>query len=145
LVSSNGRDYTRRVSDLAAAVAKLTGRTLVLDGEVAIYDKQLRSRFEWLRERDTDTAASAPLFMVFDRSITRLPCSDQAAATYCRAWRMSSPAANCHFAVAAARARWSGGVELAGRLPVRGLRRQRRREQYLRGMSFAPGSRHGGR
>jgi hypothetical protein len=67
----------------------------VLDGEVAIYDQQLWSRFEWRLERDADTAASAPLFRVVDRSITGLPCSDQAAATYCRAWRMSAPAANC--------------------------------------------------
>ena len=40
--------------------------TLVLDGEVAMYDQQLRSRFEWLREPDSDAVASPPLFMVFD-------------------------------------------------------------------------------
>jgi hypothetical protein len=27
--------------------AQLSARSLVLDGEVAIYDQQLRSRFEW--------------------------------------------------------------------------------------------------
>ena len=43
-------DHTRRFPDLAAAVASLPGRTLVLDGEVAIFDRQLRSRFD-LRER----------------------------------------------------------------------------------------------
>ena len=59
LISRNGRDHTRRFPDLATAVAKLTGRTLVLDGEVAIYDQQLRSRFEWLREPDPD-AVSRP-------------------------------------------------------------------------------------
>ena len=48
LVSRNGRD-TRRFADLAAAVAKLSARTLVLNGEVAIFDQQLRSRFDWLR------------------------------------------------------------------------------------------------
>jgi ATP-dependent DNA ligase len=37
---------------LAAAVAKLSAHTLVLEGEVAIYDLELRSRFEWLREPD---------------------------------------------------------------------------------------------
>jgi hypothetical protein len=46
LVSRNGRDHTRRFADLAAAVAKLSARTFVLDGEVAIYDQQLRSRFD---------------------------------------------------------------------------------------------------
>jgi hypothetical protein len=30
----------------------------VLDGEIAIYDQQLRSRFEWLRELDPDAVAS---------------------------------------------------------------------------------------
>ena len=49
---------TRRFAEVAAAVAKPSARSLVLDGEVAIYDQQLRSRFEWLRE-DADTAASA--------------------------------------------------------------------------------------
>ena len=43
-VSRNGCDHTRRFADLAAAVPKLSARTLVLDGEVAIYDQQLRSR-----------------------------------------------------------------------------------------------------
>ena len=41
LVSRNGRDHTRRFPDLAAAIAKLSARTLVLDGEVVIYDQQV--------------------------------------------------------------------------------------------------------
>jgi bifunctional non-homologous end joining protein LigD len=66
LVSRHGRDHTRRFADLAAAVGKLSAHSLVLDGEVAIYDEQLRSRFEWLREPDQDAVASPPLFMAFD-------------------------------------------------------------------------------
>jgi len=66
LVSRNGRDHTRGFADLAAAVAKLSARTLVLDGEVAIFDEQLRSRFDWLREPDSGAVASPPLFMAFD-------------------------------------------------------------------------------
>jgi len=38
----------------------------VLDGEVAIYDEKLRSRFDWLREPDADAIATPPMFMVFD-------------------------------------------------------------------------------
>jgi bifunctional non-homologous end joining protein LigD len=38
----------------------------VLDGEVAIFDAQLVSRFEWLRSRPTDEVATPPLFMAFD-------------------------------------------------------------------------------
>jgi hypothetical protein len=37
----------------------------MLDGEVAIYNHQLRSRFEWLREPDPDAVASPPLYIVF--------------------------------------------------------------------------------
>ena len=35
LVSRNGRDHTRRFAGVAAAVAALPARSLVLDGEVA--------------------------------------------------------------------------------------------------------------
>ena len=66
LVSRNGRDHTRRFAAIAAAIAKLSARSLVLDGEVAIYDEQLRSRFDWLREPDPDAIATPPMFMVFD-------------------------------------------------------------------------------
>ena len=45
LISRNGRDHTRRFRDIAAAVAKLSARTLVLDGEVAIFDQKFRSPF----------------------------------------------------------------------------------------------------
>src|SRR5262245_49773442 len=83
LVSRNGRDHTRRFADLAAAVAKLSARTLVLDGEVAIDDKQLRSRFDWLLEPDSDTVATPPLLMAFDllycdrRDLTARPLRDR--------------------------------------------------------------------
>jgi bifunctional non-homologous end joining protein LigD len=85
LVSRNGCDHTRRFADLAAAIAKLSSRSLVLDGEVAIYDQQFRSRFEWLREPDPDTVATPPLFMVFDllyherRDLTGRPLRDRLA------------------------------------------------------------------
>jgi ATP-dependent DNA ligase len=66
LVSRHGRDHTRRFRDIAAAVAKLSARSLVIDGEVAIYDQQLRSRFDWLREPDPDAIATPPMFIAFD-------------------------------------------------------------------------------
>jgi ATP-dependent DNA ligase len=52
--------------DIAAAISKLSARTLVLDGEVAIYDQQLRSRFDWLREPDPAAVATPPFYMAFD-------------------------------------------------------------------------------
>lgn len=66
LISRNGVDHTHRFSGVARAVAKLSARTLVLDGEIAIYDEQLRSRFDWLREPDPDAVASPPVLMAFD-------------------------------------------------------------------------------
>src|SRR5262249_2802996 len=66
LLSRNGRDHTRRFRDIAAAVAKLSARTLVLDGEVAIFDQKFRSRFDWLREPNPDAVATPPMFIAFD-------------------------------------------------------------------------------
>jgi bifunctional non-homologous end joining protein LigD len=65
-VSRHGRDHTKRFVDVARAMTKLSARTLVLDGEVAIYDQKLRSRVEWLREPDPDAVASPPRYMAFD-------------------------------------------------------------------------------
>ena len=85
LVSRNGVDHTRRFRHLAAAIAKLSARSLVLDGEIAIYDDQLRSRFEWLREPDPDAVATPPLLMAFDvmyhdrRDLTGRPLRDRRA------------------------------------------------------------------
>jgi ATP dependent DNA ligase domain len=85
LVSRNGRDHTRRFADLAAAIAKLSARSLVLDGEIAIYDKQLRFRFKWLRELDPGALATPPLFMAFEllyqenRDLTARPLRDRRA------------------------------------------------------------------
>jgi len=85
LVSRNGRDLTRRFAGVAAAIAKLSARSLVLDGEVAIFDERLRSRFEWLREPDPAAVATPPMLMVFDllyrdgRDLTRRPLRDRRA------------------------------------------------------------------
>ena len=66
LVSRSGRNHTRHFAGIAAAVAALSARSLVLDGEVAIYDEQLRSRFDWLREADAGAVATPPVLMAFD-------------------------------------------------------------------------------
>jgi bifunctional non-homologous end joining protein LigD len=66
LISRNGRDLTRRFPELAAAVDKLEAPTLALDGEIAVFDRQLVSHFEWLRGRPKDEPATPPLLMAFD-------------------------------------------------------------------------------
>jgi hypothetical protein len=49
-----------------AAIAALPPSTLILDGEVCIFDHQLISRFEWLRHGKPPGEATPPIFMVFD-------------------------------------------------------------------------------
>jgi len=49
LLSRNRVDHARRFREIAAAVASLAMPMLVLDGEIAVFDQQLRSRFELLR------------------------------------------------------------------------------------------------
>jgi len=66
LVSRAGRDHTRRFATVVAAIARLAPDTLILDGEVCIFDQELISRFEWLRERPKDDTATPPIFMAFD-------------------------------------------------------------------------------
>ena len=66
LVSRYGRDHTRRFAGIAAAVAKLSARSIVLDGEVAIFDEKLRSRLDWLHEPDPAAVATPPMLTDFD-------------------------------------------------------------------------------
>jgi bifunctional non-homologous end joining protein LigD len=85
LISRHGVDHTNRFSDSAAAISNLSARTLVIDGEVTIYDEHLRSRFDWLREPDPGAIATPPLYMVFDllqrdgRYLTARPLRDRRA------------------------------------------------------------------
>jgi bifunctional non-homologous end joining protein LigD len=44
LSSRHGVDHTARFAELAAAVAQLPGRRLLLDGEVCVFDTQFVSR-----------------------------------------------------------------------------------------------------
>lgn len=46
LMSRRGIDHTARFQDVAKAVAALPGASLVLDGEVAVFDERLVSRFD---------------------------------------------------------------------------------------------------
>lgn len=66
LISRTGVDYARRFPELAQALAALPAQAFILDGEVAVYDQALISRFEWLRGRPKDVLASAPVYMAFD-------------------------------------------------------------------------------
>src|SRR5581483_4932500 len=66
LVSRNAVDHTYRFPELTAAVAKLPTDCAVLDGEVAVYDEKLVSRFHLLGDRDTGIVCTPPVFIAFD-------------------------------------------------------------------------------
>ena len=44
----------------------LKPKTFTLDGEVAVFDQGLISRFEWLRGRPKDEPATLPVYIAFD-------------------------------------------------------------------------------
>jgi ATP-dependent DNA ligase len=58
VLSRVGKDHRRRFAELAAAIRALPPATLILDGEMAIYDRQLVSRFEWVRHDAPDGLAT---------------------------------------------------------------------------------------
>jgi len=66
LIGRRGVGHRGRFPDLAAAIAALPATSLILDGEVAIFDDQLVSRFHLLWERAPDVPSTPPLFMAFD-------------------------------------------------------------------------------
>jgi bifunctional non-homologous end joining protein LigD len=81
LFSRSNVDHARRFREIAAAVAAMSFTTLVLDGEVASFDEQLRSRFDWLRHHPTNDVATPPIYIAFDalyrdgEDLTALPLS----------------------------------------------------------------------
>jgi ATP dependent DNA ligase domain len=139
LVSRNGRDHTRRFRDIAAAISKLSARSLVLDGEVAIYDQQLRSRFDWLREPDPNAVASPPLSIVFDL-LYQDPATrwDGGSVTAARPAGGRRGRQRPGLPGAPAGAGRPGGMEAGGRARVPGLRRQGRGEPVRKRVDEPP-------
>jgi bifunctional non-homologous end joining protein LigD len=83
LVSRNGVDHTARFRDIATMILRMPSPTLVLDGEVAVYDQKLVSRFDMLADPDDGLVITPPLLMVFDllhargRDLRERPLSDR--------------------------------------------------------------------
>jgi ATP-dependent DNA ligase len=65
LISRQGKEFTQRFPALAN-VAELGVESVILDTEVAVFDRQLISRFEWLRGRPEGDVATPPMLMAFD-------------------------------------------------------------------------------
>jgi bifunctional non-homologous end joining protein LigD len=66
LLTRNMKDRTDEFGDVARAVAGLPAPTLVLDGEIVVFDRRGVSRFQLLQRRGDDEAATAPVFAAFD-------------------------------------------------------------------------------
>jgi bifunctional non-homologous end joining protein LigD len=58
LISRHAKDLTARFPELVEALRTLRPDSIILDGEVAVYDEQLVSRFEWLRAQPKDEVAT---------------------------------------------------------------------------------------
>src|SRR5271155_1057096 len=61
LRSRNAKDRTIRFPGIAAAIGILAPATLLLDGEVVVFDKKHVSRFQLLQKNQGE-----PVFVVFD-------------------------------------------------------------------------------
>jgi ATP-dependent DNA ligase len=66
LISRQNVDHTERFRDLAASVAALKAPTLILDGDVCVFDKHLVSQFHLLGNTASEEPYTPPVFMVFD-------------------------------------------------------------------------------
>jgi ATP-dependent DNA ligase len=51
---------------LGAPGRRLEDEFIILDGEVAVFDQDLQSRFEWLRRRQPIELGTPPILMAFD-------------------------------------------------------------------------------
>jgi len=66
LISRNGVIHTHRSREPASAIEKLRPGTLILDGEVAVVDERLVSRFRLLGEADPPVLCTPTIFIAFD-------------------------------------------------------------------------------
>ncbi len=78
LLSRNGKDRTDRLPHIAAAIGSLQPVTLLLDGEVVVFDKKGVSRFQLVQQSKGD-----PVYAVFDclycegKDVRRAPLSER--------------------------------------------------------------------
>jgi bifunctional non-homologous end joining protein LigD len=68
LVSRNLKDLTKQFEEVAAAVARLRAPSLVLDGEIAVFDEHLVSHLAYLRASRgrEEKLLTPPMLIAFD-------------------------------------------------------------------------------
>lgn len=64
IVSRNLKDLTRQFEPVAQAVARLRAPTLILDGEVAVFDEKLVSHLAYLRSSASEEKLLTPSMLV---------------------------------------------------------------------------------
>jgi bifunctional non-homologous end joining protein LigD len=80
-----GARAEERDPNLGRMHERVSVKRATAEGEVAIFDEQLRSRFDWLRDLDPGAVASPPVFMAFDllfrngRDVSARPLRDRRA------------------------------------------------------------------
>ena len=76
LLSRNGKDNTARFPSIAAAVEKLSPATLLLDGEVVVFDRKRVSRFQLLQQdRGQSVYALFDCLFVDGKDLRQMPLS----------------------------------------------------------------------
>lgn len=66
LISRNRKDFTRQFPEIAHALAALKANTLILDGEVAVFDERLVSHLGYMRGAPADRLFTPPMYVAFD-------------------------------------------------------------------------------
>ncbi|HYX24883.1 MAG TPA: RNA ligase family protein [Thermoanaerobaculia bacterium] len=67
IVSRNLKDLTAQFAELAGAVAKLRAASLILDGEIAVFDDRLASHLGYLRSHASgERLLTPPVLVAFD-------------------------------------------------------------------------------
>jgi len=66
LVSRKRKDFSRQFAEIVQGLAALKAKTLILDGEVAVFDERLVSHLGYLRGAPADQLFTPPMYVAFD-------------------------------------------------------------------------------
>ncbi len=66
LISRKRKDFTRQFAEIVQGLAALKAKTLILDGEIAVFDERLVSHLGYLRGAPADQLFTPPMYVAFD-------------------------------------------------------------------------------
>lgn len=66
LISRNLKDFTRKFPEIVKALSQLKAKTLILDGEVAVFDERLVSHLGYMRGAPADLLLTPAMYVAFD-------------------------------------------------------------------------------